>query len=179
MRAEKQIITSEYAARLNASPFFLVVEYRGLAVKHFNELRRRLAKVGAEIHVVKNSIFRIAVKGIGMADLEGLTGQLAVVTGRQDVSVTAKVLKTFQAEFDRPKVQFGFLKQQRLEASEVMVLADLPPLEVMRGRILGAIQAPATRLAQVLNAPAQQLVRVLQGRIEKAEKAEKGGREGQ
>ena len=68
MRAEKKFITSEYVARLNASPFFIVVDYRGLKVEHMTELRKRLNKAGAEVHVVKNSIFRIAVKEAGVAD---------------------------------------------------------------------------------------------------------------
>lgn len=90
MRAEKKFISSEYLARLNASPFFLVVDYRGLTVSHFTELRKRLTKAGAEIHVVKNSIFQIAAKEAGLADLKGsLAGQVAVVTGRRDVSVAA------------------------------------------------------------------------------------------
>ncbi len=90
-----------------------------------------------------------------MADLAGaLTGQLAVVTGRQDVSAAAKVLKTFQAEFDKPKLQFGFLGNQRLELADLLMLADLPPLEVLRGKLLGVLQAPATQLVRLLNTPA-------------------------
>src|ERR1051325_11395213 len=82
MRAEKQFIGQEYVTRLNTSPFFMVVDYRGLTVGHFSELRKRLTKAGSQIHVVKNSIFRIAAKEAGLTDLGGtLAGQLAVVTG--------------------------------------------------------------------------------------------------
>src|ERR1051326_7765472 len=105
MRPEKQFLTKEYLARLNASPFFIVVDYKGFHVTHWSELRKRLRKAGAEIHVVKNSIFRIAAKEAGIAELNGaLTGQLAVVTGQRDISVAAKVVKTFGSEFDRLKV---------------------------------------------------------------------------
>ena len=93
-----------------------MVDYRGLKVGPITELRKRLHKAGAEMHVVKNSIFRLAVKEAGVADLGAtLTGQLAVVTGQRDVSSAAKVVKTFSAEFDKPKVRFGYLKNQRLE----------------------------------------------------------------
>jgi len=93
MRAEKQFIGQEYLSRLNTSPFFMVVDYRGLTVGHFSELRKRLAKGGSQIHVVKNSIFRIAAKEAGLADLGGtLVGQLAVVTGQKDISGAAKVI---------------------------------------------------------------------------------------
>ena len=90
MRAEKQILTKEYATRLNASPFFIVVGYQGLKVAHLTELRQRLTKAGSEVHVVKNTIFRIAAKESGVADLNGsLVGQTAVVTGQNSVTPLA------------------------------------------------------------------------------------------
>jgi large subunit ribosomal protein L10 len=169
MRAEKQNISAEYLKRLNSSPFFIVVDYQGLRVGPITELRKRLGKAGAEMHVVKNSIFRIAAKEAGVADLTGtLTGQLAVVTGRQDVSTAAKVLKTFSSEFDRPKIRFGYLNNQRLENKDLLMLADLPSLEVLRAKLLGLLSTPATRLVQLLNTPATQLARVLKAKAEKA-----------
>ena len=168
MRAEKQNISAEYVARLNASPFFIVVDYQGLKVGPITELRKRLQKAGAEMHVVKNSIFRIAAKEAGVADLTGtLAGQLAVVTGRQDVSSAAKVLKTFSSEFEKPKLKFGYLNNQRLEGKELLTLADLPSIEVLRSRLLGLLNTPATNLVRMLNTPATQLARVLQAKVEK------------
>src|SRR5258706_292416 len=162
MRAEKQNLTKEYLTRLNASPFFIVVDYQGLKVGPITELRKRLNKAGAEMHVVKNSIFRIAAKEAGVADLTGtLAGQLAVVTGRQDVSSAAKVLKTFSSEFEKPKLKFGYLKNQRLETKDLLTLADLPSIEVLRARLLGLLNTPATTLVRLLNTPATQLARVL------------------
>src|SRR6267143_1985146 len=138
MRPEKQNLTKEYLTRLNGSPFFIVVNYKGLNVGHLTELRKRLTKAGAQVHIVKNSIFR------SVANLNGtLTGQLAVVTGQRDISVAAKVVKTFGAEFDKLKVHFGYLNNQRLEQPEIMTLADLPSLEVLRGKLLGLFNAPA------------------------------------
>lgn len=169
MRAEKQFIGQEYVTRLNQSPFFMVVDYRGLTVGHFTELRKRLARTGSQIHVVKNSIFRVAVKEAGLADLGAtLAGQLAVVTGQQDVSAAAKIVKTFQAEFDKPKLKFGYLNSQRLETQDLMALADLPSLEVLRARILGVLQAPAAKLVAVINTPGSQLARIIKAKSEKA-----------
>ena len=168
MRAEKQILTKEYLTRLNASPFFIVVNYKGLKVAPMTELRKRLTKAGAEVHIVKNSIFRIAAKEVGVADLGAtLTGQIAVVTGQKDISAAAKTLKNFAAEFDKPKIQFGYLNNQRLETKDVLVLADLPSIEVLRGKLLGLFQAPATKLVALINTPASQLVRVLQAKADK------------
>jgi large subunit ribosomal protein L10 len=168
MRPEKQNLTKEYLARLNASPFFIVVDYKGLTVGHLTELRRRLTKAGAEVHIVKNSIFRLAAKEAGVADLNGaLTGQVAVVTGHRDISTAAKVVKTFGSELDKLKIHFGYLNNQRLEQASIMTLADLPSIEVLRGQFLGVLNAPASKFVRLLSTPASQLARVLQARQEK------------
>jgi large subunit ribosomal protein L10 len=171
MRPEKQNLTKEYLARLNASPFFIVVDYKGLKVSNLTELRRRLNKAGAEIHVVKNSIFRLAAKEAGVADLNGsLSGQVAVVTGPRDISTAAKVVKTFGSEFDKLKVHFGYLNNERLEQVSILKLADLPSIEVLRGQFLGVLNAPASTFVRLLSTPASQLARVLQARQEKLDK---------
>jgi large subunit ribosomal protein L10 len=168
MRAEKQILTKEYVKRLNGSPFFIVVNYKGLKVSHMTELRKRLLKAGAEIHIVKNSVFQIAAREAGVGDLNGsLGGQLAVVTGQKEISAAAKVVKKFGAEFDRLKVQFGYLDNQRLELEAIMALADLPSLEVMRAQFLGLLNAPATKLVVLLNTPASQMARVIKAKADK------------
>lgn len=170
MRAEKKIISKEYVERLNASPYFIVVDYTGLKVGPFTELRKRLNGAGSEIHVVKNSIFRIATAESGIEDLGApLNGQIAVVTGEKDISAAAKAVKTFASEFDRPTVRFGFLDNKRLEAADILAIADLPSLDVLRGQLLGVIMAPATKLAQVIAAPGTQIARVLQARVDKGE----------
>lgn len=172
MRPEKQSLTQEYLQRLNASPFFIVVNYTGLKVGPLTELRKRLNKAGAELHIVKNSVFRLAAKEANVGDLgPALTGQLAVVTGQKDISAAAKVVKTFAAEFEKPKLQFGFLGNERLIQEQLTALADLPSLDVLRGMLLGTLQSPATKLVVLLNTPATQLARVLKARNEKAEAA--------
>ena len=172
MRPEKQNLTKEYLGRLNSSPFFIVVDYKGLKVGHMTELRKRLNKAGAEVHVVKNSIFRIAAKEAGVGELNGaLAGQLAVVTGKKDISTAAKVVKKFGAEFEKLKVHFGFLNNQRLEQAQILSLADLPSLEVLRAKLLGLFNTPATTLVRLLNTPAGQLARVLQARVDKEQAA--------
>jgi len=169
MRVEKLNLTKEYVARLNGSPFFIVVSFQGLNVGQLTELRKRLFKVGSEFHVVKNSVFRIAAKEAGIADLGGtLTGMVAVVTGQKDVSAAAKTLKNYAAEFDKLKISFGFMGNQRLEKDSIVALADLPSIEVLRSKLLGVINAPATKLVVLLNTPGSQLARVIKAKSEKA-----------
>ncbi|MEI8292304.1 MAG: 50S ribosomal protein L10 [Verrucomicrobiota bacterium] len=156
MRAEKKLLTSEYVARLNGSPFFIVAGYQGLKVAHLNELRKRLISAGAEIHIVKNTVFQVAAKEAGVAELGGaLAGQIAVITGKKDIFVAAKVLKNFAAEFDKLKLKFGFLNNQRVEPATLMAYADLPSLEVLRAKLLGLLNTPATMLAQVIKAKSE------------------------
>jgi large subunit ribosomal protein L10 len=168
MRTEKQNLTREYVGRLNASPFFIVVNYQGLKVGPMTDLRKRLGRAGAEIHVVKNSLFRLAAKEAGVPAFNGgLAGQVAVVTGQRDVSAAAKIVKNFNAEFDKLKIHFGYLNNNRLESSDILALADLPSIEVLRGKLLGLLKAPATKLVALLNTPGSQLARVLQARVDK------------
>jgi large subunit ribosomal protein L10 len=156
MRAEKKFLTSEYVARLNASPFFIVAGYQGLKVEHMTELRKRLRLAGAEIHVVKNTVFNVAAKEAGVAELSGtLAGQLAVVTGNKDIFVAAKALKNFAAEFDKLKLQFGYLNNERLDQKTILTYADLPSLEVTRAKLLGLLNTPASMLAQVIKAKSE------------------------
>lgn len=170
MRPEKKFISAEYVARLNSSPFFLVVDYRGLAVRQFNELRKRLRTSGAELHVVKSTIFRVAVKEVGLADLAGvLSGQVAVVTGQKDLAAATKAIKNFEAEFEKPKLQFGYSGNQRLSVAELRAIADLPPLAELQGKILGLLQAPAQKLVALINTPGAQIARVIKAKADKGQ----------
>ena len=94
-----------------------------------------------------------------------------MVTGKRDVSSAAKVVKSFGAEFDKLKIHFGYLNNQRLEQADLLTLADLPSMEVLRGKLLGLFNAPATKFVTLLNTPASQLARVLKAQAEKLEKA--------
>jgi len=168
MRPEKKQISAEYLERLQSSPYFIVVDYHGLKVDQFAELRSRLSAVGGEVHVVKNSIFKIAVAEAGIEDLgELLRGQVAVVSGEQEISGAAKALKNFAEEFEKPTILLGFMGTERLDADGVKRIADLPPLDQLRAKLVGLINAPATRLATIIETPARQLAQVLKAKSEK------------
>lgn len=173
MRPEKQALAREYLARLNASPFVITVNYQGLSVAQFTELRRRLAVKGSEAHVVKNTIFRLAVKEAGLPEFVGpsMTGQVACITGEKDISATAKVVKEFHKEFKKPELLSGCLGDEVFDSAALDRLADLPPMDVLRATLLGTLTAPAGKLVRLLNTPASQLARVLQARVDKEQAA--------
>lgn len=170
MRAEKQLIVEELRKSVTGSPYMLLAEYKGLTVTQFAELRKRLRGVGAECHVVKNTMVRHAIKAAGLASLDAsLTGMTAVVYGgvKSDISAAAKVLKQFAKAFEKPKIKAGLMGPQVLKAEEVSAVADLPSLDALRAQFIGLLQTPATRLAVVLGAPASQIARVIKAHADK------------
>lgn len=170
MKAEKSLLIEEVLRKVNASPFILVVDYTGLTVDKFAELRKRLRGCDAEIHVYKNTLVKKAAERAnypsGISDV--LVGQTAVITGVQDVCATAKVLKTFADEFKKPEVKGGVLDGALLDAAGIKVLADLPSREVLLAQLLGVLLAPASKLVRTLNEPAASLARVLQAKADQA-----------
>jgi len=169
MRPEKPSIVEDIRSKLSGSPYLLVADYTGMKVGHFAELRRRLSEAGAECHVVKNTFLRIAVKEIGLPELNGaLTGQTAMVTGEKDICAAAKVLKSFAAEFEKPVVRAGILDNALLDAAQIKALADLPPKEILQGQLLGLLLSPATKLVRTLNEPASSLARLLKAKMDLA-----------
>lgn len=162
MRLEKKSIVADLSKSLNASPFLLVTDYAGLRVHQFSELRNRLAGVGAQCHVVKNSFLKKSATELGYPDFsDSLIGQTAIVTGEQDVCAAAKVLKSFTAEFQKPVVRLGVLDNALLSADDIKSLADLPSKEVLQATLLGVLLAPASKLVRTLNEPAASLARLL------------------
>ena len=167
MRPEKTNIVGEIQGKLGDSPFLMIAEYTGMTVPHFSELRKRLADVGSEIHVVKNTFLRIASKELNLPEFNiPLVGQNAMVTGEEDVCAAAKVLKTFHAEFEKPILKVGVLDNELLVPEQLQVLADLPSKDTLRATLLGVLMAPATKLVRVLNEPGASLARVLKAKAD-------------
>ena len=162
MRPEKSTIVDDIKLKLNAAPFLILIEYGGMNVIHFSELRRRLAEAGSECTVVKNTFLKRALKDAGLTSLdEHLTGQTALVTGDRDVCATAKALKTFAAEFQKPELRGGILDNDLLSVDQIMALASLPSKETLQAQLLGLLLMPATQLVRTLNEPGASLARVL------------------
>jgi len=167
MRPEKTLIVADIRERLKASPYLIVVDYTGMKVPHFEELRTRLAAAGSRLSVVRNTFLKIAADELSMPDLNGaLVGQTAVVTGDVDICAAAKVLKTFTAEFQKPAVRAAVLDNNPLTPEQVNELASLPSKDVLRAKLLGLLLTPAGQLVRTLNEPAASLARVLQAKAD-------------
>lgn len=171
MKAEKTELINALVQKVNESPFLFVVDYTGLTVPRWEELRKRLRGAGAEIHVFKNTFVKKAAEKAGYPEDLGtvLTGQSAVVTGEKDVCAAAKIMKTFAKEFEKPKLKGGVLDGAFLSADGINSLAELPSKEVLQATLLGVLNAPASQLVRLLNEPASALARVLKAKGDKEE----------
>jgi large subunit ribosomal protein L10 len=168
MRPEKSTIIEDLSQQLNQSPFLIIVDYTGMKVEHFAELRKRLSESSAECHVVKNSMLRRAMAQLEWPELgNALQGQNAMVTGPSDVCAAAKVIKSFKAEFTKPEFRGGVLDRAVLSVEQLVALAELPPKEILQAQLLGLLSSPATKLVRVLSEPAASLVRLLQAKNDK------------
>jgi large subunit ribosomal protein L10 len=168
-KEQKEQVVDELTARLKAADTLLVADYRGLTMPQIDELRTRLLESGARFTVVKNTLTRRAAEAAGadalLALLDGPSA-IAFLEADGDMLAAAKALADTARETQVLEIRGGVLQGRAMSADEVASLATLPPEEVLRGQVLGAIVAPLTALAGLLNAPLQNLVGLIDARIE-------------
>lgn len=160
-RAQKQESIESLKSVFADAGAVVVTHYMGLTVAEMTDLRLRLRKEGAAIKVVKNTLALKALDGsLGEKGDTLFTGPVAIAYGPDAVSA-AKIAVQFAKENDKLKIVGGVLDQTNvLDEAGVRALATLPSLDELRGKLIGLIQAPATKIAGVLQAPAGQLARV-------------------
>ena len=166
---DKERLVAELTERLRTTETLLVADYRGLTMPQIDELRTKLLEHGARFAVVKNTLTRRAAEAAGndtlLALLEGPTAIAFLESGGDPVAV-AKALVDAARETRVLEVRGGLLEGRPVEPSEIESLAKLPPLDVLRGQVLGAITAPLTAIIGLFTAPLQDLYGLLDARIE-------------
>lgn len=168
MNPDKQIIIDELLEKISASPFLFVVDYSGMTVPEFAQLRENLSQVGAVCHVSKNTYVREAANQKGLPDFsEYLKGQTAIVTGEEDAPGAAKAIKEFNKASKKGAPKAGVLDGEVLNESQINALAELPSREELLATLLAVINAPAAKLVRTINEPASALARVLQAKADK------------
>jgi large subunit ribosomal protein L10 len=168
-RDQKEQVVEELTARLKAAETLLVADYRGLTMPQIDELRTRLLESGARFTVVKNTLTRRAAEAAGTEGLLALLdgpSAIAFLEADGDMVATAKALADAARATNVLEIRGGIMQGRAVTAEEVEVLAKLPPADVLRGQVLGAIVAPLTALAGLLNAPLQNLRGLIDARIE-------------
>ncbi|HYI74359.1 MAG TPA: 50S ribosomal protein L10 [Gaiellaceae bacterium] len=172
LKSQKEQIIEELAAELGAAETLIVADYRGLTNKQLEALRDQLIPHGARFRIVKNTLTRRAAEQAGaeslLVMLEGPTA-IAFIEASGDPAAVAKALATTAKETNVLTLRGGILEGKALSGEDVDVLAKLPPVDVLRGQLVGAIVAPLNALLGLVTAPLRDLHGLVEARIKQLE----------
>ncbi len=151
MRPEKKYLVEEARNRLSASEHLFLVSFTGVKVSDASEFRKSLAAAGAEFHVVKNSIIKIAAKELNLPSMDSvLDGQTGVISGGEDPAAVAKAISQFFKARENASIKLGVLGEKVMTKEEVEYLGSLPSLPEMRAKFLSLLNTPASQLVRVV-----------------------------
>src|ERR671911_2259728 len=168
-KSEKERVVAELTERLRTSETLIVADYRGLTNAEIDGLRSKLIEHGARFAVVKNTLTRRAAEAAGadvlLALLEGPSA-IAFVESDGDPVAVAKALSDAATSTKVLAIRGGVLEGTAMWAEEVQSLAKLPPADVLRAQLVGAIISPLTTVVALIAAPVRDLVGLIDARIE-------------
>src|SRR5436190_18430242 len=168
-KEDKARVVAELTETLRSADTLIVADYRGLTMPQIDDLRGKLLKHGAKFTVVKNTLTRRAAKDAGadalLTLLEGPSA-IAFIEADGDMVAVAKALADSARDTKVLAIRGGILEGKEISAGDVDELSKLPPLEILRGQVLGAVIAPLTQLLALVNAPLQNLYGLIEARID-------------
>jgi large subunit ribosomal protein L10 len=170
-RAEKREFVSELNEVFKASGSVVVASYSGVTVAQMNDLRSKMRAQGGTVKVAKNRLAKIALQGTESEKIDSLFKGQTLICYANDPMTAPKVASDFAKTNDKLIIIGGAMGTTTLDAEGVKALATLPSLDELRGKLLGLLQAPATRIAGVVQAPAAQLARLFSAYATKDEAA--------
>jgi large subunit ribosomal protein L10 len=170
-RAAKKELISTMSGVFKDTNVVVVAHYAGLTVAQMQNLRKQMKQAGAIAKVTKNRLAKLALEGTDAAVVVPLLKGPTIIAHSRDPIAAPKVAADFAKAHDKFVILGGSMGKTALDANGVKALAALPSLDELRARIVGLIQAPATKIAQVVNAPAAKLARVVQAFAKKDEAA--------
>ena len=172
LRSEKERVVAELSKRLRDTDTLMVADYRGLTMPEIDELRSRLLEAGARFTVVKNTLTRRAAEEAGTTEvldlIEGPTA-IAFLEADGDPVAAAKMLNEAARANDVLVIRGGLLEGTVVDDAEIKRLATLPPADVLRAQLAGAVVAPLTTVVGLFTAPLRDLVGVIEARIRQLE----------
>ena len=150
--SEKQAIVAALTEKLQNASAGVLVDYKGITVAEDTALRAELRKNNVEYAVVKNTLLRFAAKNCGLDELDGiLNGTTSLAICNDDPVAPARVINDFAKKCNGHfEIKGGFMDGKVMELNEVMALAEIPPLPILRAQVLGTMLAPISGLACVL-----------------------------
>ena len=165
-RTQKEELVASFNDAFSEATLVVVTSQSGLTVAQSTELRQEMRQAGASFKVTKNRLTRLALKDTKFEPLSDMfTGPTAIAYSDDPVAA-AKVAVNYAKENDKLIVLGGALDNETLDANGVKALATLPSLDELRGKIIGLLNAPATKIAGVLQAPGGQVARVISAHAE-------------
>jgi large subunit ribosomal protein L10 len=170
-RQQKEELVSSLNATLQQQNFIAITLNKGMTVAEVQLLRKQMREAGASYKVAKNRLTRLAIVGTKFENLGDLLRGPTGIAYSKDPVAAAKVCAKFAKDNNKLEIIGGNLDGQKMSADGVKNLATLPSLDELRGKIIGLVQAPATKIAGVLQAPAAQLARVLAAKAKQGEAA--------
>jgi large subunit ribosomal protein L10 len=175
-KEDKERVVAELTEKLRTADTLIVADYRGLTMPQIDALRGKLIESGARLSVVKNTLTRRAAEAAGadalLALLEGPSA-IAFIEADGDAVAVAKALADSARETKVLEIRGGVMQGRVISGPDVVEFSKLPPLEILRGQVLGAIIAPLSAIAALVNAPLQDLYGLIDARIEQLQ-AESG-----
>jgi large subunit ribosomal protein L10 len=170
-RAQKREFVTEMHGVFENAGVIVVAHYSGLTVAQMNDLRGRMRDSGAQLRVVKNRLAKLALEGTDIAGAVDLFQGPTVVAYSDDPVAAPKAAVAFAKQNDKLVVLGGAMGANVLDANGVKALAELPSLDELRGRLVGMVSTPASRIARILSAPGAQIARVIGAYADKGQAA--------
>jgi large subunit ribosomal protein L10 len=167
-RAAKADMITSLGGMFKNTKVVVVAHYSGLTVAQMQTLRKQMKQAGASVKVAKNRLAKIALEGSDVASIAPLLKGPALIAFSGDPVAAPKVAVDFAKTHERFVILGGAMGKTALDQNGVKALAALPSLDELRAKIVGLIQAPATKIAQVINAPAAKVARVVQAYASKS-----------
>ena len=161
-RGEKSELVAALGEIFKTTKVVVVAHYSGLTVAQMQLLRRQMRQAGASVKVAKNRLAKIALQGSDVASIAPLLKGPALIAFSGDPVAAPKVAVDFAKANERFVILGGAMGKTTLDPNGVKALAALPSLDELRAMLVGLIQAPATKIAQVVTAPATKVARVVQ-----------------
>ena len=170
-RAQKTELVNTLNKAFSGAGVVVVSHYKGLTVGEMTDLRRQMSEAGATLKVAKNSLIKIALEGTSANGISNLFVGPTVIAYSDDPVAAPRIAAKFAKGNENFVVLGGTMGETLLDVAGVNALAELPSLDELRGKIVGLLNAPATKVAGVLQAPAGQLARVMGAYASKSEAA--------
>jgi len=168
MQEEKKYLVDEVGNWLDQSEYVFLADFTRITVLETETLRQILADHGAQFHVVKNRILKLAAGEREYPELDDqLKGPTAIIVGGNDAPGVAKALEKFFKDKQKLELKGGVLEKRSLSTDDISALAKLPPADVLKAQLLSLFNTPATQMVRIVQAVPQGLLNVLQAKVDK------------